>query len=84
MSALKIEPQHLADMRQCIERVMQRDTWPQVIAEYRARGLSGMRLRWDTLHASQYPTTPLYRYLNDMHIDSALQAIMPDTLDMPL
>lgn len=31
------------------------------------------RFRWDLLHASCFDVTPLYRYMNDEHIDSALK-----------
>ena len=53
-------------------------TLPEWLEEYRsgAGGLSEKRLRWDCLHLSKYPTGPLYRYLNDSHIDTALRRIV--------
>ena len=41
----------------------------------RAKDLD-MRYRWDLLRASRFPTTSLYSYLDDTHIDTALRAIV--------
>ncbi len=35
------------------------------------------RYRWDLLHASRFPVTNLYSYMNDTHIDTALRSIVP-------
>jgi len=56
--------------------IMARDTWPAVVIDYAARGLSAKRLRWDVLYASKFPICSLYSYLNDDHIDTALRAIV--------
>ena len=46
--------------------------------EYKARGFSAERFRWDALHASGFKTAPLYSAgLNDSHIDTALRRIVP-------
>lgn len=63
-------------MRDYCARIMARDTWAAVVADYSARGLSDKQLRWDVLHASKFPITPLYSYLNDDLIDTALRAIV--------
>ena len=34
------------------------------------------RYRWDLLHASRFPVTSLYSYLDDTHIDTALRNIV--------
>jgi hypothetical protein len=34
------------------------------------------RLRWDLLWASKFDLTPLYQYMNDDHIDTALRCIV--------
>jgi len=48
-----------------------------VTEHYHARGLSLMRARWDTLHASKFPTATLYNAgLSDSHIDTALRKIL--------
>jgi len=44
--------------------------------EYEDRGLSAKRHRWDMLWGSGYSITPLYSYLNDDHIDTALRRIV--------
>ena len=49
---------------------------PNARADYRAYGLSDERFRWDVLRASKHPTAPLYKYLSDAHIDTALRAII--------
>ena len=48
-------------------------------------GRSDERIRWDCLWNSGFDITPLYSYLNDSHIDTALRAIMRDvTVTSPL
>jgi hypothetical protein len=46
--------------------------------EYRLRGFSEERFRWDCLHMSGYKTVHLYAYLNDTNIDTALQRIVSE------
>ena len=43
---------------------------------YNRVGKGGMRFRWDVLHATRFQTAPLYAYLNDAHIDTALRSIL--------
>jgi hypothetical protein len=53
-----------------------------VTEHYHARGLTLMRARWDTLHASGFDTSPLYREgLADSHIDTALRRILHHPAD---
>jgi len=42
---------------------------------YISMELSEMRWRWDLLHISGYNVIPMYSYLNDNHIDTALKNI---------
>ncbi len=46
---------------------------------YLRRGLSMERFRWDMLHLSGFSTNPLYAYLHDSHIDTALRKITNTT-----
>ena len=43
---------------------------------YRVVGHSDERFRWDCLHLSDFNTRPLYLYLTDSHIDTALRRII--------
>jgi hypothetical protein len=45
--------------------------------EYDKDGLSPMRLRWDLMFGANLPSAdlPLYDYLDDSHIDTALRRI---------
>jgi hypothetical protein len=62
-------------MRAAIEGQLAK--WPaDAHSQYEAAGLSPMRFRWDALHASKFPIMPLYAYLNDANIDTALRSIM--------
>ena len=47
-----------------------------LIKQYRAQGMSELRLRWDILHASGFDTRPLYVYLSDATIDTAMRRAM--------
>jgi len=48
-----------------------RDVWKN----YKDKGLSKKRFCWDAMHASKVSTQPLYRYLNDDNITTALMKI---------
>lgn len=50
-------------------------TFKAIHQEYKNANLSDMRFRWDVLHSSKLNISPLYSYLNDNHIDSALKKI---------
>jgi hypothetical protein len=51
--------------------------WPaDAHSQYEAAGLSPRRFRWDLLHASKFPIMPLYAYLNDANVDTALRSIL--------
>lgn len=87
---MKMKPEHYAILRDEIAPVIARH--PDAATKYKTDGLSPMRYRWDLLHASAVqvcharnawgerakPVTylPVYDYLNDTHIDTALRAIV--------
>ena len=54
--------------------------WPmrlQVYADrYREAGKSEERFRWDVLYAAKVDVCPMYSYLSDTHIDTALKKII--------
>ena len=54
-------------------RVQQPNITP---ASYRVGGGSAQRFRWDLMYASGFNIRPLYKYLNDQHIDMALRSIV--------
>lgn len=43
--------------------------------EYKRSGHGETRFLWDLLWTSKYQVGPLYRYLNDSHIETALRRI---------
>jgi len=67
---MKMHAHDFAALRTAIEAT------PDKSEAYKRAGLSHMRFRWDALHASGYPLTPLYGYLHDSHVDTALRTIM--------
>jgi hypothetical protein len=77
---MKISQTDFDAMRLAIEAAL-----PSIPArhEYESRGYSPMRWRWDCLHASKFNTSPLYRYLDDANIETALRRILPDAKATP-
>ena len=73
---MKMLPDDFSAMKAAVLSVVER--YPLAARDYSERGFSAERYRWDMLHASGFPTGPLYRYLDDSHIDTALRAIMSD------
>jgi hypothetical protein len=81
---MKMRSEDFAAMREAIANSFPREcktpgkrlTFAEWRLEYCARGLSEERFRWDCLHASGYNTRPLYAYLHDSHIDTALRRII--------
>jgi hypothetical protein len=43
--------------------------------EYRSKGYSSMRYRWDWFWRSNFNPSKLYKYLNDDNIDTALRKL---------
>ena len=69
---MKIKPEDYAQL----EFVIRAGYSKTMRDNYRKRGLSNMRFRWDCLYASQFAVCRLYGYLNDSHIDTALRNII--------
>lgn len=74
---LKINDADYEALKAAVLAVVEKN--PKAYEQYRAQGLSDMRYNWDILRASGYPTTSLYGYLNDDHINSALADILENT-----
>ena len=75
---MKIKPEDLASMRARIaplDTTERREWYRANRVTLRAKDLD-MRYRWDLLHMSRFPTTSLYRYLDDTHIDTALRSLV--------
>ena len=72
---MKITQQHFAHIAAALDSIK-----PRIVAaapEYRAAGLSDMRLRWDCARAAgliSWLCDNVYSYANDDHIDTALRA----------
>ena len=83
---MKIKPEHYDELKQAIERV-QSEYPSHSLESYISAGLTPMRFRWDLLWTAiklgyfqlgdgvGVPGCPLYAYLNDTHIDTALRRI---------
>ena len=69
---MKIRPTDYAALDSAIRTVWN----PTRHADYRANGLSDTRFYWDMLWESGFAVTPLYAYLADSHIETAIRAIV--------
>lgn len=67
-----------ADYAELQEAMFRRLGICETRAEYEARGLTAERHRWDMLWGTDYSIIPLYEYLNDDHIDTALRHIVAE------
>ena len=73
---MKITSEHYAILAAAIDLVMAK--YPNIENTYVENGLSKKRFRWDILRASGLLSNSefmnnIYNYLNDEHIDTALQ-----------
>lgn len=80
---LKIKPEDMAVLRERVTAIVKQ--YPTAAEEYRARGRSHKRYRWDVLRGTKLKIgdgvgmkgdLDLYAYMDDDHIDSALRAIL--------
>jgi hypothetical protein len=79
---MKITPAHFAQLQSLIEPL---DTIERR-AEYKAKGLTDKRYRWDLTYFSgnannsesctRFICDTLYSYMNDSHVDTALRSIV--------
>jgi hypothetical protein len=85
VGALKIKQEDMAILRAAIEAELAKPVNAWAAQRYKEANRSHMRFRWDVLYASKLKIgdgvgskgdVDLYAYMNDDHIDSALQAIM--------
>lgn len=75
---MKMKPTDFDALRDAIKNAFPRDgrdfaAWKE---KYNAAGYSDESFRWDCLHLSGFDTRPLYNYLHDSHIDTALRKIV--------
>lgn len=70
---MKIKAEDFARLELAVQLVLA--ARPGLQETYRRNGHSDERFRWDVLHVSEFDATPLYSYLNDNHINTALRAI---------
>ena len=79
---MKMKPEHFTILKRAIHETM--NSLPLgTYSQYQTAGLSDRRYRWDLLYRSKIKIgdgigidgLPLYAYLNDGHIDTALKAI---------
>ncbi len=74
---MKMKPEHFDYLRATVGAY---DS-AQARAEYRAKGLSLKRYQWDityTAGLTRFICEALYPYLNDDHIQTALNRIVPE------
>lgn len=83
---MKIKPEHYDLLKGICDATL--NQYPNARKEYQDQGLSEERFRWDILwralkdagirigHAHNDDELPLYDYLNDDHIDTALRKIV--------
>ena len=57
-----------------VKPIMEQVSWQ----DYKLKGLSATRYRWDCLWKSGFSIGKFCYYLNDDHIDTALRKIMQD------
>lgn len=77
---MKIKPEHYTVLKDAITAVHNR--FPHAEADYQLSKFTPKRLRWDMLYFSKLKVgdgrgmdgLPLYQYMNDDHIDTALKA----------
>ncbi len=67
---MKMHRADLMALRQAVEAT------PSRAAAYESAGLSHELYRWDYLYATGFDLKPLYAYLNDAHVDTALRTIL--------
>lgn len=83
---MKMKPEHFSHLKQAIEKVLQEN--PDVVEKYetgkflRSDKVKDLQTRFnfDLFHVSgqnQWACDVLYKYLNDSHIETALNQICP-------
>jgi len=86
---MKMKPSHFAQLTEALDKLQKEYNWPwqSLTGSYRKSDLSSKRFRWDMLRASKLQPGdsvgmvtgwPVYDYLNDDHIDTALREYFKD------
>jgi hypothetical protein len=84
---MKIKPEHYEELKAAIQSAVARlgmaaiQDHIKVLKNSPAVKDTEKRLRWDLIYASKLKIghgLPLYAYMNDVHIDTALKAVMRD------
>jgi len=70
---MKMHKEHFEELKSLIEATGNCN--PNVRQNYKEKGLSMMRYRWDLLWESKFYVNKLYEYLDDSQIDTALKVI---------
>lgn len=82
---MKMKPEHYTQLRDALTTILPKLKLSEAL--YQNNGLTPMRFRWDALWATQLRAGdsagmqtgwPVYDYLNDEHIDTALRQAMAD------
>lgn len=75
---MKAKPEHIEIIRSLLSKVENKPVWE----DYKARGLSPMRWRWDYYYLAKIPwdiQNEFYTYLHDDHIDTVLKYLLKST-----
>lgn len=71
---MKMKKEDFDDLKSRMLKVMESE--PESKAIYKKCGYSKERYAWDVFHAAGINITPLYEYLSDDHIKTALMMIV--------
>lgn len=74
---MKMRQTDFNELKLAIEPLIKQ--YPGAYKCYHDQGMSDTRYNWDLLNASGFKTGPLYLYLHDEHISTALKAITGKT-----
>ena len=77
---MKITPEDYAKLKDAMSVML--IIAPGSLSNYQERGLTERRWRWDLLHAATqrglFSVVPLYKYMHDDHIDTALKVVIQE------
>jgi len=71
---MKIKKADFEDIKKRVLDVLAKE--PEAKAFYKSMGYSKERFAWDAFHTAGINITPLYEYLHDSHIQTALFKII--------
>ena len=75
---MKMTKEHYAEICEALDKLNEEYSLKDAEAKYMEAGLTPKRFRWDAMYAISRKAgpvrfDPLYEYLNDDHIDTALR-----------